>query len=82
LLSQRLNKDASILNRSGTFRINELRKKRMAFAQHISDYGRTEKTNTGLHVDFSALRHLVGMIAVSFSGLAWYGVLHFAFQVV
>ncbi len=54
----------------------------MAFAQHISDYGRTEKTNTGLHVDFSALRHLVGMIAVSFSGLAWYGVLHFAFQVV
>jgi hypothetical protein len=54
----------------------------MAFAHHISEYGRTGKTQTQLRVDFSALRHFVGIFAVSFSGLAWYGVLHFALHVV
>jgi hypothetical protein len=39
------------------------------------------KRETRLHVDFSALRHFVGVFALTFSVAVWYAILHFGFHV-
>jgi hypothetical protein len=40
------------------------------------------KPKTKLHIDFSFLRHFVGIFAVSFSIAVWYAILHFGFHVI